>query len=248
MSLMCKENIVNMEIEAWKQDAMAEFQSKLLDKEALFPCIPANAGLQLDHFRYGFVTDPRSPLSANQLASLLKEYTLISKGLGNYTSLIVFYDTPKELAEELNVGDFQTLFWEQLNYASREDEEAWPMEIPLDPDHSLWEYCFHGERYFMYCATPAHSNRKSRFFPYFMLAITPRWVLEDFHATPKSATKIKSKIRKRLEMYDAVPIHPDLNSYGQQDNYEWKQYFLHDDASSSPMCPFHQNLNKKTTS
>jgi uncharacterized protein len=247
MTLMDKESIEKMGMEAWKQDAMEKFQEKLLDKEYLFPCIPANQGLKLNHFRYGFVTVPSSSASAKQLASLLTEYGLISKGIGNYTSLIVFYETPKDFVDIMSVEEFETLFWEQLTQVSREDQEEWPMEIPIYPDHSLWEYCFQGERYFMYCATPAHKNRKSRFFPYFMLAITPRWVLEEFNASPNLATKIKSRIRRRLENYDAVPIHPDLNSYGQHDNYEWKQYFLHDDASSSPTCPFHKTFNKKTT-
>jgi FPC/CPF motif-containing protein YcgG len=246
MTLMGNESIKNIGIESWKQDAMAKFQAKLLDKKALFPCIPAKQGLQLNHFRYGFVTDPRSNASSKQLASLLAEYGSISKNLGNYTSLIVFYETPKELVEKMSVKGFETLFWEQLIQVSKEDKEEWPKEIPIDPDHSLWEYCFHGERYFMYYATPAHKNRKSRYFAYFMLAITPRWVLEAFNASPKSAEKIKSKIRKRLENYDDVPIHPDLNSYGRQDNYEWKQYFLYDEGSSSPGCPFHQPIDNKT--
>ncbi|MDQ0199523.1 FPC/CPF motif-containing protein YcgG [Neobacillus ginsengisoli] len=84
----------------------------------------------------------------------------------------------------------------------------------------------------------------SRHFPYFMLAITPRSVLVEFHSSHDYAAKIKSNIRKRLADYDTIRIHPDLNSYGNEDNFEWKQYFLHDDNSAISNCPFHKTIKQ----
>jgi FPC/CPF motif-containing protein YcgG len=75
-----------------------------------------------------------------------------------------------------------------------------------------------------------------------MLAITPRWVLENFNASPTFAKKIKERIRKRLVNYDNIDIHPDLNSYGNENNYEWKQYYLRDDDTALSKCPFHKLL------
>jgi FPC/CPF motif-containing protein YcgG len=77
-----------------------------------------------------------------------------------------------------------------------------------------------------------------------MLAITPRWVLQEFNKHETFAKSIKSQIRNRLEAYDTIRIHPDLNSYGNKANFEWKQYFLRDDESSLSKCPFHRLLNK----
>lgn len=89
---------------------------------------------------------------------------------------------------------------------------------------------------------PAHKNRQSRHFDTMMLAITPRWVLQEFMKKETLASRLKNQIRKRLQKYDAVSIHPDLNSYGADDNFEWKQYFLRDDATTISKCPFHRLL------
>ncbi|MED1939518.1 YqcI/YcgG family protein [Cytobacillus firmus] len=33
-----------------------------------------------------------------------------------------------------------------------------------------------------------------------------------------------------------------MNSYGADDNFEWKQYFLRDDDTAISKCPFHRLL------
>lgn len=239
MGLFKDEKTNRIILQPWKRDALEKFEAKILDKQKPFPCIPATQGYSLNHLRYGFVGDPRKISSIQELASLLTEFNQASKELGKYTSLILFYETHKEWIRSYSVEQFEQLFWDLLNGLSDMDPFDWPSHIPKDPHNSLWEFCFHKEPYFMYCATPSHARRKSRYFPYFMLAVTPRWVLEEFNATPTLANKIRSQIRKRLENYDSVPAHPNLNSYGHEDNYEWKQYFLHDDDTSLSKCPFH---------
>lgn len=97
----------------------------------------------------------------------------------------------------------------------------------------------------MYCATPKHEERKSRYFPYMMMAITPRWVLQKFNETERYAKKIKDQVRERIKKYDNAPVHSVLNSYGKIDNHEWKQYFLRDDDSELPKCPFLRGLINK---
>ncbi|WP_257986003.1 YqcI/YcgG family protein [Bacillus sp. M6-12] len=139
----------------------------------------------------------------------------------------------------------EELFWRQLNWVHELDEIDWPADIPADPANPLWEYCFHGERYFMYCATPLHEKRNSRRFPYMMLAITPRWVLQKFTEKNELAGKIKNHIRKRLIQYDSVPPHFNLNEYGNENNHEWKQYFLHDEDTALPQCPFKHLKSRK---
>lgn len=235
-----KDQVINRnQVEAWKSTAIKEFVAKMDDKDHPFPCIPATQGHSLDQFRYGFIEDPFANASTVELASLLTEYTTVSKQLGTYTSLIIFYKTPNYIKNSFNIEKYELLFWHQLSKLREMDEFQWPSHIPTDPNDPLWEFCFNKEQYFMYCATPAHKNRKSRHFSTFMLAITPRWVLENFNTSQTYADKIKSKIRKRLADYDSIAVHPDLNSYGLEDNYEWKQYYLHDDNTSLSKCPFH---------
>jgi FPC/CPF motif-containing protein YcgG len=229
----------------WKLDALQKFESKITAKEKPFPCIPATQGFSLDHLRYGFVGDPREISTAQTLAILLKEYTKFSQCFGDYTSLLVFFSTPQDLISSGSVEYFEKLFWEQLNIVSNLDQHKWPEHIPTDPSEYLWEYCFHDEPYFIFCATPLHEKRYSRHFQYMMLALTPRSVLQKFNVNSTRAEKVKAHIRKRLEAYDSLPVHPNLNKYGNTENHEWKQYFLHDDDTTISKCPFHRDLNSK---
>jgi uncharacterized protein len=215
----------------------------MTDKESPFPCIPATIGFSTNQLRFGFVGDPREESTLFELAEILKQYTEVSRNLGNYTSLIVFYNTSEDMKATYSVEQYEQLFWNHLSNLTALDEKKWPEDIKTDAHDSLWEFCFHREKYFMYCATPAHSLRKSRHFPMMMLAITPRWVLQEFNKSEENANKIKKQVRKRLSKYDSISIHPDLNSYGAQDNFEWRQYYLRDDHTTLTKCPF-QKLRK----
>lgn len=238
MNLLQLSELDQLKLETWQRDAYHHFKGKMTDRTHPFPCIPAVMGYTLGHLRYGFAGSPDSPDTTRELAQLLKEYTLNYKSFGKYTSLIIFFKTPKEKMQNWTVEDYYEIFWRQLAHLSSLDERVWPEHIPIDPNHPLWEFCFHETSYFMYCATPEHENRKSRNFPVYMLAITPRSVLIDFLSQAKQAENVKKKIRHRLEKYDKLPIHPDLNTYGNNDNFEWKQYYLPDEQKQYSQCPF----------
>jgi len=232
------------QLQQWEKTALEKFEARMKDKKRPFPCIPATIGFSTNQLRFGFVGDPRTSSTIHDFVLLLSDYTKTAKENGNYTSLIVFYKTPQDLKDTYTVEMFEQLFWQQLQCLCEHDEMEWPKHIPNDPHNPIWEFCYNGEQFFMYCTTPSHQNRKSRYFDYFMLAITPRWVLQEFNKHEIFAKSIKSQIRNRLENYDSIEIHPDLNSYGNSDNYEWRQYFLRDDETSLSHCPFHQILNK----
>lgn len=230
-------------LEDWERAAYLSFDEKMSSKINKFPCIPAIKGYSLDHFRFAFGNDPRYPEAVSELASFLKKYDECASNLGDYSALIVFFHTPEELRNNYSVHEFETLFWKLLNGVCELDKQKWPKEISTDPNHYTWEFCFNGESYFVYCATPAHQDRLSRYFPFFMLAFTPRWVLTKFNAQSEKAEKMKAAIRERIYEYDKLPPHPELKWYGQTDNYEWKQYFLRDDEGIALTCPF---KHKKT--
>ncbi|UOQ86079.1 YqcI/YcgG family protein [Gracilibacillus salinarum] len=219
---------------------MESFKRKMTDRQHPFPCIPATIGFSTNQLRYGFAGDPADHSTIQDVAALLSAYTKQSTTNGRYTSLIIFFQSSDKPELSPSVENFEKLFWNLLERLSKYDEREWPTDIPTDPHDPVWEYCFQGERYFMFCGTPAHKNRVSRQFDSFMLAITPRWVLEQFNASPKHAAKIKQQVRKRINDYDLLSVHPALNSYGESDNFEWKQYFLRDDDSSIQQCPFHR--------
>ncbi|GAA0136822.1 YqcI/YcgG family protein [Paenibacillus sp. YSY-4.3] len=239
-------NGLSLKEDGWKYDAYRQFALKLADTEYLFPCIPATIGFKRRQFRYGFVSDPRTDRAAAELAGLLGCFGEESRSFGKYASLVLFFETPQELIQSCTVAEYKDIFWRLLLKVRELDDRDWPVHVPADPHDPLWEYCFGQEQYFVYCATPAHRLRQSRYFPYFIMAITPRWVLEEFNASGEAAAHIRNKIRERILAYDAASIHPDLNSYGSGDNFEWKQYFLGDDsAPSASRCPFANiHLNK----
>lgn len=236
---------LSLKQDGWKYDAYRQFVTKLSDSTYLFPCIPATIGFKRGHFRYGFISEPRSDQAALELARILERFGEEARGFGKYTSLVLFCETPKELTDGCTVEKYREVFWKLLLKVRGMDKKDWPEQLPANPHDPVWEYCFGKEQYFMYCATPAHRLRQSRYFPYFMLAITPRWVLVEFNSSGEAAVHMKSKIRKRILRYDAVGIHPDLNTYGNEDNFEWKQYFLGDDLAPSSRCPFADFYLKK---
>jgi uncharacterized protein len=233
------------ELQQWERMALEKFELKMKDKNKPFPCIPATIGFTTNQIRYGFTGDPRQASTIDEVAEMLRKYTFESKQFGPFTSLIIFYETPQNLVDSYGVEEFEQLFWQQLNGLAERDEIDWPQRIPTDPNNTIWEFCFSGDQYFMYCASPAHQNRKSRHFDNFMLAITPRWVLQEFNNAENYAKRIKSQVRKRLKNYDKIDIHLDLNTYGNEDNYEWRQYFLRDDDTSLSKCPFHRFYKSK---
>ncbi|WP_310832117.1 YqcI/YcgG family protein [Paenibacillus pedocola] len=246
MLLYDNEHMEHSSLGGWKEKAYRLFSEKMSDSEHKFPCIPATIGYKSNHFRYIFLSDPRKEQASEELAYSLSAYGEQSKDIGKYTSLIAFFETPEDLTVEYQVKEYQALFWKVLSQVSARDEQPWPEHIPLDPDQNVWEYCFGNEQYFMYCATPAHKRRQSRHFPYFIFAITPRWVLTQFNKNAAAAAQIKKKIRERITEYDETGVHPDLNFYGSEDNFEWKQYFLSDDdLPAAGKCPFaHLHMKK----
>jgi len=227
----------------WRRRAMAAFRENMTNRDNPFPCVPATQAFALGHLRYAFAGDPRLTSSAEAIAPAFAEFGEGARSFGKYATLIAIYETPPEVAR-MDVPTFERLFWRQLNALAALDGSPWPEALPDAPDDPAWEFCFGGESYFMYCATPAHVRRRSRSFPYFMLAITPRWVLTKFTDAGERAKRMRTAIHDRLLRYDDAPRHPELKTYGSEDNYEWKQYFLRDDDSAAERCPFLRNIKK----
>ncbi len=228
----------------WKQEAYQSFSSTIADDENTYPCVPGRQGFLMNNLRFSFIGDPRDIHAAEELAHALKEYGKISRDTGKYASLVVFVETPDEMLASYHVENYRDLFWDVLNHVTTFDQTEWPEDIPTDPSDHKWEFCFDGEPYFAFCATPAHEIRRSRYFPGMLLAFQPRWVFNEINDSTVFGRKMKKLIRKRLVEYDGIPGHPDLKWYGQTDNHEWKQYFLSDDDSSPSKCPFTRMKNK----
>lgn len=221
----------------WQQQALKEFALMINDDTNMYPCIPGRQGYTSNHLRFGFIGDPSSQGASQDLASLLTQYGQCSKETGKYASLVIFTQPPVP-AIDYSIEQYEQIFWAMLNKVSSHDKKEWPAEISTDPSDASWEFCFDGHAYFTFCATPAHTTRRSRHFPTFLLAFQPRWVFAEINDSTSFGRHMKKAIRSRLLEYDGVPAHPSLSWYGQQDNLEWQQYYLRDDEQVPAQCPF----------
>ncbi|SFM37112.1 hypothetical protein SAMN03159341_1295 [Paenibacillus sp. 1_12] len=228
----------------WQQDAYRQFGSMIADPDQRYPCIPGRQGFLTNNLRYGFAADPRSEQAVVDVAQLLKQYGACSRETGKYASLVIFFNTPGELVDESSLEDFELIFWSVLNRVSANDPTPWPDHISTDPSDPSWEFCYDGHPYFAFCGTPVHQIRKSRRTPYFLIAFQPRWVFDEINDSTPFGRNMKKLIRQKLVDYDGVPAHPSLKWYGQENNQEWKQYYLRDDESVPSKCPFTYMKNK----
>ena len=64
--------------------------------------------------------------------------------------------------EERSLEYYRDSFWKVLQYLHENDNQAWPKQIPEDPDHYLWEFSFCGEPIFAFGNAPAYKQRKTR--------------------------------------------------------------------------------------
>lgn len=222
----------------WQSEAFTWLANRIADKENTYPCVPGRMGFLAGNMRFAFLGDPRSADTGESLAAHLQTYGQCAREAGPYTSLVVFFETTADLSAKHNIAQFEQLFWSILSDVHRLDVHPWPADIAADPAHFAWEFCFAGEPYFVFCTTPRHVARRSRYSPYFTMTFQPRWVFSDINASTPYGRKLREIIRKRLQAYDDAPIHPALGLYGQTENHEWQQYFLRDDESTLTQCPF----------
>ncbi|MES2936051.1 MAG: YqcI/YcgG family protein [Pseudomonadota bacterium] len=240
MRLYTKTSFLAFPEGSWEQKAAAQFQDQLTSEDRPFPCTLGVAGLNADQLRYSYIDqDVGSEAAARSVAAALQAYLPVARSFGKNTSLVIFFNEFGDLGTDA----YEELFWNLLNAVHRLDARAWPNGISKDPEHRNWEFSFAGEAIFVVCNTPSHKKRKSRYGNCFTLTFQPRWVFDGVigKGAPNS-DKIKSTIRDRLDRFDDVTVSPHLGAFGDENNREWKQYYLDDgNAKAVGGCPFRQS-------
>ena len=221
----------------WGPEAVADFEATLTSTETLFPCTFAVTGARKAALRFAFVDEQDDPGTWSALPGILAEYLEASPRIGKETSLIVLFGPQPGVAA---LDEYRTRFWEVLQYLHDRDPASWPESVPKDTEDPAWEFCFGGTPVFVVCNTPAHTTRKSRYNPSLMITFQPRWVFDAVSASTPGGAAARRVIRRRLLAFDGVEPSPDLGSYGDPDNREWRQYFLPDTNTEAPQpaCPF----------
>lgn len=245
MRLSDREYLSRVDEHGWVSEAFQDFEFKMTNPRIAFPCVLGVAGFKANQLRYYFVDAGLDTDDAVfELAAALQSYVPIARGFGKNTSLVVFFNETRDLGVEV----FERVFWRILNRLHRLDVKAWPKQIPPQPDECMWEFSFAGEPIFVVCNTPSHRDRKSRHAKNFMLTFQPRWVFDGVvgRDAPNSY-RIKREIRRRLALFDVVETSPDLGDYAQENNREWKQYFLREtNTYRRGGCPFNSKVTDRS--
>jgi len=129
------------------------------------------------------------------------------------------------------------MFWDLLRGLRILDSKQWPMNAPVKTTDEHWTFCFNGEPIFPIALTPAHEKRRSRYASNMMIAMQPKWVIDNLMSTKEKREHATKTVRSLLKEYDDVDISSDLSNYGAPGTTESKQLTLLDGDESSE-CPY----------
>lgn len=223
----------------WERSAYDEFSKKITNKgpnAKTFPCVYATAGFKANDHRYVFLPtdDPSTPQNIHILGPAMRAYLKEAHHLGPNTSLVVICPESKSTHA---IEEYNARFWNFLRGLRIYDSSAWPAEFPSSTGHEQWTMCYAGEALFPIALTPAHKSRLSRQSRNLIIAMQPKWVIDQLLSTPERRKSATDKVRKLLKEYDEIDISPDLTAYGEQGSSESRQLLLRDDNESAEI-PF----------
>lgn len=233
-SLLTKEDFhTRNDLPEWLYKEYQTFHQTVTDKT--FPCFFGMRGELKGELRYAYVTQDDWSNLPSALINFLK---LFQEPDAKRHGLFVFVEP---LDTEGQLDDYRKQFWEILQYLHNVDEVSWPEDSPRDPDHYLWDFHFHGEPIFVFGNAPAYKKRKTRDLGNAMvLGFQPRRIFKGLEGTERTGVMSREQVRKRVEMWDQLPKHPDIGHYGDPTHHEWKQFFIGDDIEPiKGKCPFH---------
>jgi FPC/CPF motif-containing protein YcgG len=209
---------------------------EIFAREVLDPDYPCYFGRQAVLSGDLFV----AAVEGEQLESLpqtLLTFTEISRSRRERRNNLATFFKPTESC--LSHERYFQLFWSVLQWLHDRDPLPAVMTQP-DPASPLWEFSFGGEQFFVVGASPTYRRRHSRNLgPGLIMVFQPRDVFERDDAGTALGDEARQRVRQGLRQWDAIGAHRDLGTYGDPDNFEWKQYFLPDDDSAvTCRCPF----------
>lgn len=227
-------------MDTWQRSVYEEFKTTILAKGAglkTFPCVYATMGYRSGDHRYVFLNtdDPSEPQNVHLIAPALRAYLRLSRSLGSNTSLVIM-GAPTD-GDQKTVEEYNHNFWQMLRGLRICDSVPWPEDVPPETENAKWTFCFDGEPLFPVALTPAHQRRWSRHAAAPLVALQPKWVLDNLLSTPEKRTSATGKVRKLLAQYDQTEISPDLTQYGEVGTSEVHQLCLRDE-NTTINCPY----------
>jgi FPC/CPF motif-containing protein YcgG len=222
----------------WLAEAYSTISEKLLDPALEYPCHFGVQGQQLGHNWFTAVDAGRPGYGVDTLAATLLAFRARAREGPRRQSLIAFVGPPEPAA---TLAAEHARFWALLGTLTARDPAPWPDAYPRDTTDPGWRWCFAGDPWFVFAASPAYRARRSRNLgPCLTVVFQTDRVFQGLAGTTTAGRAAKRVIRARLASYDLVPPHPHLGDQQLSSVHKWRQYALPDDQEilRPEGCPF----------
>jgi FPC/CPF motif-containing protein YcgG len=230
----------------WACRQYESFDEKLLGDRGgtSFPCHFGVDAQRNGGALYTFVPNPVEPgaYDADGLAALadvLEAYLETFRMHGSRTSLVTLFGPPRD-RDAWDERAYRKAFWDVLQALHDADDAPWPADIPTDPAHPQFEFCYGGEPMFVTGAAPFYDERASRYNGVGLeITFQPRAVFAGITGDTNAGQRARDQIHDRIEDYDGAGVHPHIGDWEDDDSHEWKQYLLptDDGTYADDACP-----------
>ncbi len=223
----------------WVNSVQSEIGRTLADPA--FPCVFAREAWRRGAIQFHFCdsTDDEDELFA--VGGALEHYLRFCDSLPPDQSLLeTFAVVFKPITPALPLEQYHQQAWRVLQYFHDHDSYDWPTDIPIDPDHPNWSFCFAGTPVFVNVSAPGHRIRRSRnLCRSLVLVMQPR---SNFDLVAginhPNGEAVREQIRQRMADYDQLESPTELGTYGDPANREWHQYVLREaNVVPTGRCP-----------
>lgn len=212
----------------WFAGAHARFRDTLLSDRG-YPCHFGVNGERAEHNWFTALSPQDPGFGVAELSEALLAYLPVARTGPPRQSLVVLVGPPDEHPD---LDRHAEQFWAVLRELNRHDQQPWPVGFPIDPGQPNWQWCFAGQPWFVFGASPAYRERSSRDVGSCLTLVFQlvERVFQGLSGSSLAGQAAKQQIRRRLADYDLAPPHQHLGDSQYSSTYKWRQYFLPDDS------------------
>jgi FPC/CPF motif-containing protein YcgG len=225
----------------WSIEAFRQVIS--IVKAENFPCVFARRATLLSSGWVTFVDSIEQPAGCAKVRSAILAYFDVLARVPRERAIIMpLMVIVKPVHPMLSLKEYRRQAWDLFQYLHDNDPEAWPGDVPVDPERGDWSFCFAGVQLFANVSCPAHVAHTSRNLGQSLVfAMQPRTNFDVVGGDNPKGRQVRTEIRRRIERYEQRPVPAHLGFYGTTANREWLQMATpdtDDDPDFPAVCPF----------